>query len=95
MKYLSKLIVLAIIFVILINVGLPILYFGTYQLINYTDTSIYTRYATGNKYEENIFFNAEVDERTGILSELQENIDQMDTIKNKQDFARVITEPLN
>ena len=91
MKYLYKLMGLVIIFVLLISAGLPVLYFGTYQLINHTDTSIYTRYATGNKYEENIFFNAEVDKSTEILSELKENIDEMGTIKSKQDFAKVIT----
>lgn len=92
MKYLYKLIGLTIVFCLLISVGLPALYFGTYQLINHTDTSIYTRYATGNKYDENIFFNAEVDKSTGILSELEENINEIGTVKSKQDFAKVITE---
>ncbi|WP_426349394.1 hypothetical protein ACPWSR_16895 [Alloiococcus sp. CFN-8] len=91
MKYLPKFISLTIIFIILISAGLPVLYFATYQLINHTDTSIYTRYATDNKYEEDIFFNEKVEENTGILTELKENIDEMGTIKSKQDFARVLS----
>lgn len=71
-KYLYKIMGLAIVFVLLISAGLPVLYFGTYQLINHTDTSIYTRYATGNKYDQNIFFNTEVDKSTGILSQLEQ-----------------------
>ena len=92
MKYLDKLMWLTIIFFLLIKYGLPILYSGTYELINHTDTSIYTRYATGNKYKENIFFNTDVETSTGILSELEENIEEMDNVKSKQDFAKVISE---
>lgn len=83
---------LGVIFWLLISVGMPVLYMGTYELINDVDTSIYSRYATNNKYNENIFFNTEVETSTGILSDLQENIDGIDNIKSKQEFAKVITE---
>lgn len=92
MKYLYKLMGLVSVFVFLISAGLPVLYWGTYQLINHTDTSIYARYATENKYDENIFFNAKVDKDTGILSELNCNISEFSSVKSTQDFARVITE---
>ncbi len=92
MKYLYKLMGLAIIFFFLISAGLPVLYFGTYKLINDTDASIYTRYATDNKYENNIFFSEDVETSTGILSDLSKNIKGMGTVKRKQDFAKVIYE---
>lgn len=92
MRYLYKLMGLAVIFLLLISAGMPVLYMGTYELINDVDTSIYSRYATNNKYDENIFFNTEVETSTGILSDLQENIDGIDNIKSKQEFAKVITE---
>ena len=34
----------------------PLMYMGSYELINNVDSSIYVRYATNNKYDKNIFF---------------------------------------
>lgn len=52
----------------------PGMYMGAYRLINNVDSSIYARYATNEKFEENVFFNAEIEENTKIIEQLESEI---------------------
>lgn len=67
----------------------PLMYMGSYELINNVDSSIYVRYATNNKYDKNIFF--ENENGTAILEQLENEID-LSEVKRIQDFARIIVE---
>ena len=67
----------------------PFMYFASYKLINIVDPSIYARYATNEKFDENIFFNSEVDVETGILNDLYLFID-FSHISRIQDFANLV-----
>jgi hypothetical protein len=91
LKYLYKLIGLTLVITFLINLGLPILYLGTYQFINRADPTIYPRYATNNKYDNNIFFNEDINYRSGIISDMIEIIPDVNSINRIQDFAKIIS----
>lgn len=70
----------------------PGMYMGTYRLINKVDSSIYARYATNERFEENIFFNAEIEKNTGILEQLERAINDFAGVSRIQEFAYVIIE---
>jgi len=73
----------------------PFMYLGTYKLINNIDSSIYARYATNEKFEENIFFNATVEEKTGIIKQLESEINDLIEVSRIQEFAYVIIQNQN
>ena len=73
----------------------PFMYLGTYKLINNIDSSIYARYATNEKFEENIFFNATVEEKTGIIKQLESEINDLIEFSRIQEFAYVIIQNQN
>lgn len=70
----------------------PGMYMGAYRLINNVDSSIYARYATNEKFEENVFFNAEIEENTKIIEQLESEINDFVGVSRIQEFAYVITE---
>lgn len=53
-------------------IGFYIIYFGFYQLVNNVDLSIYNRYATENQFNWSVYFNEDVEEKTGIISEINQ-----------------------
>lgn len=68
----------------------PDMYMGTYRLINNVDSSIYSRYATNEKFEENVFFSAEIEKSTGIIEQLESEISDFVGVSRIQEFAYVI-----
>ena len=70
----------------------PGMYMGAYRQINNVDSSIYARYATNEKFEENVFFNAEIEENTKIIEQLESEINDFVGVSRIQEFAYVITE---
>lgn len=70
----------------------PSMYMGAYRLINNVDSSIYARYATNKKFEENVFFNAEIEENTRIIEQLESEINDFVGVSRIQEFAYVIIE---
>ena len=52
---------------IILYIGFYGIYFGFYQLVNYVDDSIYYRYATENQFDWPVYFNEDVEEKTGIF----------------------------
>ena len=81
-----------IIVLFIISVIFPISYRETYKIINYVDASIFDRYATSNKFDENIFFSEEVETETAILEQMRGVLPGFDDISRTQDFARIIYE---
>lgn len=71
------------------------MYRGAYSLIDNVDSSIYARYATNEKFEENIFFNEKIEKDTGIIEQLEREIDDFIGVSRIQEFAYVITENQN
>lgn len=57
---------------IVLYIGFYGIYFGFYQLINNVDVSIYNRYATENQFDWPVYFNEDVEEKTGIVSEINQ-----------------------
>lgn len=90
MNYLYKLMGAAIVFLVMITIGLPVLYFGTYDLINHVDTTIYARYATNGKYDENIYFNESIEKETGFFSEIRNSIEGASEINRIQEFGQIV-----
>lgn len=82
---------------IVLYTGFCGIYFGFYQLVNIVDVSIYNRYATENQFDWPIYFNEDVEEKTGIVSE----INQVDEIKelpqnsSKQTIYRCMNENID
>lgn len=90
-NFLKNVVAAFLTFFILIGVGGPVLHSCGYEIINHVDTSIYNRYATGGKYEDNIFLSEQAEEETGIVTEIANrlNIDD-NSVKRKQDVAKII-----
>jgi len=89
---LTKLALLLVVTLFLTLGLLPFLFKGTYWLINNVDTSIYVRYATNEKFEENVFLSAEIEEKTGIIEDLAETINDLAEVSSIQKFAYLIAE---
>ncbi len=85
-----KIVSFSLVFLLIISLLFPGMYMGAYKLINHVDPSIYARYATNQKFDENIFFKAEVEEKTGIIEQLQTEIPDLATVSRIQEFASVI-----
>ena len=75
---------------LIISLIFPISYLGAYKLINYADTSIFERYATNDRFDVNIFFNDEVEEKTAIVEQMRKSLSGFSDINRTQDFARII-----
>lgn len=89
--FICKVIAAILTFLILIGVGGPILYFASYEIVNHVDVSIYNRYATSGKYEDNIFLSGQIEEETGIVTEIINKLDiSGESVKRKQDIAKII-----
>lgn len=86
----SKFAYFLVVTVVILYFIFPCIYMGSYKLINMVDSSIYVRYATNEKFEENIFFNNEVESKTEILQQLENEIDGLSRGNRIQDFARII-----
>ena len=82
---------LSVIGVFVIIVVLP-MYKEAFRLINNVDSSIYARYATNTKFEENVFFNEKIEKNTGILKQLRNEISELEGVTEIQRFAYVLTE---
>ena len=92
-KLIGKVMAAIIMFFVLIGVGGPMLYSGSYYIINHVDTSIYDRYATDGKYSDNIFFSEKIEEETNIFSEIVNKLGiSIESIERKQDIAKIIYE---
>lgn len=66
----------------------PFIYIGSYSLINKVDSTIYARYSTSDKFDENVFYNTEVIKEAGILDQFIDNTDEDDILI--QHFAHII-----
>ena len=86
----DKFYIFSLIAVVLGIMVFPFIYAGTYKLINYLDSSIFDRYATEGKFDDNLFFSAEIDEATGIIQQLYLEIEEFDEVDRVQEFANVI-----
>lgn len=68
--------------VIILTFGLRLFYFGSFFLIKKVDPTIFCRYASDNMYADDIYFSAEAEEETGILSDFNEKIDGFQEVVN-------------
>ena len=82
---------------IVLYIGFYGIYFGFYQLVNHVDDSIYYRYATENQFDWSVYFNEDVEEKTGIISEINQIAEIMELPKNssKQAIYRCMNENIN
>lgn len=84
-----KLIIFSIVIIIIIRF-FPYIFLGTYDIINKVDSTIYARYATNNKFDENVFLDYEVINETGLYEQLNDRIDAIWEVNQIQEFARII-----
>ena len=87
----SKIAYFLVVMAIILCCIFPGMYMGSYKLINMVDSSIYARYATNEKFEENIFFNDEIESETKILEQLLNEMHESSEVERIQDFARIIS----
>ena len=71
------------------------IYLGFYQLVNNIDASIYNRYATENQFDWPVYFNKNVEEKTGILSEIEQEIIELPQNSSKQEIYRCMNENID
>lgn len=74
---------------------LPQMYIGAYKIINKVDSSIFYRYSTNGKFDKNMFFSEKIEENTGILEQLENEISDFQNASRIQDFANIITKNQN
>ena len=82
-----KLVKWAISIVVVLYIGVYGIYFGFYKLVNYVDDSIYIRYATENQFDWSVYFNEDVEEKTGIVSEINQITEIMELPQNSSKQA--------
>lgn len=82
---------------IILYIGFYGIYFGFYELVNHVDDSIYYRYATENQFDWSVYFNEDVEEKTGIVSEINQVTEIIDLPQNssKQAIYRCMNENIN
>ncbi len=92
-----KLVKWALSILIVLYIGFYGIYFGFYQLVNYVDDSIYNRYATENQFDWSVYFNEDVEEKTGIVSEINQVIEIIELPQNssKQAIYRCMNENID
>ena len=71
---LQKFAIFLVVTLLIVSFLFPSMYMGTFRLINNVDSSIYARYATNGKFEENLFFSTEIEKNTGIIEQLESKI---------------------
>ncbi len=78
-------------------IGLYGIYFGFYKLVDTVDISIYDRYLTDNQFDWPIYFNEDVEEKTGIFSEIKqlEEIKELPQNSPKQTIYRCMNENID
>ena len=89
---LQKFAIFLVVTLLIVSFLFPSMYMGTFRLINNVDSSIYARYATNGKFEENLFFSTEIEKNTGIIEQLESKIDDFVGVSRIQEFAYVIIE---
>ena len=89
-KNMLKFLLFIVVAYLIMRIFFPALYLNLYSMINLTDSSIYARYATNEMYDENVFFNEDVEDKTEILAQLEKAIPEISTITRIQDFANII-----
>lgn len=82
---------------IVLYIGFYGIYFGFYQLVNNVDVSIYYRYATENQFDWSVYFNEDVEEKTGIFSEINQvnEITELPQNSSKQAIYRCMNENID
>lgn len=81
--------------VIVLGIVPYVIYLGFYQLVNNIDASIYNRYATENQFDWPVYFNKNVEEKTGILSEIEQEIIELPQNSSKQEIYRCMNENID
>ena len=76
----------------IIHIFTPIMYSCSCMLINMCDKTIIERYATDDKFESCVFLNGEEVVSSNIIKQLTDEIDELKTVKSKQDLGRIIFE---
>ena len=81
--------------VIVLGIVPYVIYLGFYQLVNNIDASIYNRYATENQFDWPVYFNKNVEEKTGIFSEIEQEIIELPQNSSKQEIYRCMNENID
>lgn len=90
LKFIFKLLIATVAFIYIITISTMVLYVSTYKIINTIDPSIYTRYATENKHDKDLFTEG-IQTTRDIFIDLTNTMPELKT-RNSQEFASIIIE---